>query len=68
MTFLRNFLADLVKLRLPVTAGAVVATGVSIAEPFGLDVGPWTGRITAALVGVGVIAEYVKSRSQRRTA
>ena len=63
MTFLRNLLADLVKLRLPVTASALVATGVAVVAPWGVDLGPWTGRVTAALVAVGVIAEYIKSRS-----
>lgn len=63
MTFLRNLLRDLVKLRLPVTASALVATGVAVIEPWGIDPGPWTGRITAALVGVGIVAEYVRTRS-----
>lgn len=63
MTFLRNFLADLVKLRLPVTAGAVVATVVALAQPFGLNVGPAAPVLTGALIAVGTIAAYVQSRS-----
>jgi hypothetical protein len=63
LTFLRNFLADLVKLRLPVTASAVVATVVALASPFGLDVGPAGPILTAALVVVGTVAAYVQSRS-----
>ena len=63
MTFLRNFLNDLTRLRLPVTAASVVATVVALVSPFGLDVGPAGPILTGALVAVGIIAEYIKSRS-----
>lgn len=58
--FWRNLLRDLVTLRKPVTAGAVVALAVQVVSPFGLDVGPWGARLTAVLVGVGVVAAYVE--------
>jgi hypothetical protein len=63
--FLKNLVRDLVALRLPVTAAAVVATVASLVEPFGVNLGgDTTAKVTAALVAVGVVAEYVKSRSQ----
>lgn len=63
--FLKNLLRDLVALRLPVTAAAVVATVAAIVEPFGVNLGgDTTAKVTAALVAVGVIAEYIKTRSQ----
>lgn len=63
MSFLRALLDDLVRLRLPVTAGAVLATVVAIVEPFGVSLGgEATEKITAALVAVGVIAAYLQHR------
>lgn len=63
MTFLRALLADLVRLKLPVTAAAVLATGAALVEPFGLQLGgDTTAKITAALVAVGVLAAYVQDR------
>lgn len=65
MTFIKNLVNDLVKLRLPVTAAALVATVTSLVEPFGVTLGgDTTTKVTAAIVAVGVVAEYVKSRSQ----
>ena len=62
--FLRNLLRDLASLKLPVTAAAVVATVLAVLEPFGVNLGgDTTGKVTAALVAVGVIAEFVKSRA-----
>ena len=62
--FLKNLVRDLASLKLPVTAAAVVATLVALVEPFGVTLGgDTTAKVTAALVAVGVIAEYVKSRS-----
>ena len=61
MKFARKFLADLVSLRQPVTAAAVVATGIAIVKPFGLDVGPDAPVLTGTLVAVGVLAAYVRS-------
>lgn len=63
--FLKNLVRDLASLKLPVTAAAVVATILAVLEPFGVNLGgDTTAKVTAALVAVGVIAEYVKSRSQ----
>ena len=61
MSFLKKFLTDLATLKLPVTAAAVVATGLALVEPFGLvlDDGA-TAKVTAALVAVGLIAEWLK--------
>ncbi len=62
--FLKNLVRDLASLKLPVTAAAVVATVAAVVEPFGLNLGgDTTAKVTAALVAVGVIAEYVKSRA-----
>lgn len=62
--FVKNLLRDLASLKLPVTAAAVVATVVAVLEPFGISLGgDTTAKVTAALVAVGVIAEYVKSRA-----
>lgn len=62
--FLKNLVRDLASLKLPVTAAAVVATLVALVEPFGVTLGgDTTAKVTAALVAVGVIAEYVKSRA-----
>jgi hypothetical protein len=64
MTFLKNLLHDLTTLRLPVTAAAVVATAVAVLEPFGVTLGgDTTAKVTAALVAVGVIAEFIKTRA-----
>lgn len=64
MTFLKNVIKDIVTLKLPVTAAATVATLVALLEPFGLTLGgDTTAKITGALVAVGVIAEYIKSRA-----
>jgi hypothetical protein len=63
--FIRNLIRDLVTLRLPVTAGAVVATVLALVEPFGVNLGgDTTAKITAALVAVGVIVEYIDTRSE----
>lgn len=63
MTFLRALLDDLVKLKLPVTAAALVATVLALAEPFGITLGgDTTAKVTGALVAVGVVAEYVKRK------
>lgn len=65
MTFIKNLLTDLVKLRLPVTAASVVATVAALVEPFGVNLGgDTTAKVTAALVAVGVVVEFVKSRSK----
>lgn len=64
MTFLKNVIKDIVTLKLPVTAAATVATLVALLEPFGVALGgDTTAKITGALVAVGVIAEYIKSRA-----
>lgn len=61
MTFLKKLLRDLATLKLPVTAGAVVATLVALVEPFGVTLdGDTTAKVTGALVAVGVIAEWLK--------
>lgn len=61
MTFARAFLDDLVHLKLPVTAAAVLATALALIEPFGVSLGgETTAKITGALVALGVIAQYVQ--------
>lgn len=63
MSFARAFLDDLVRLKLPVTAGAVLATALALLQPFGIDLGgDATAKLTAALVAVGVISQYVQDR------
>ncbi|MDO8187205.1 hypothetical protein Q5424_09415 [Conexibacter sp. JD483] len=63
MQFVRAFLDDLVRLKLPVTAGAVVTTVLALAQPFGLTLGgDATAKVTGALVAVGVISQYVQDR------
>lgn len=67
MTFLRNFIKDVATLKLPVTAAAVVATVLALVDPLGLNLGQdAVAKVTAALVLVGVIAQYVDSRSSRK--
>ncbi len=63
MAFIRALLSDLVKLKLPVTAAAVLATFVALAEPFGIALGgDTTAKVTAALIAIGVIAAYIQSK------
>jgi uncharacterized protein YlxW (UPF0749 family) len=63
MSFAGAFLDDLVRLKLPVTAGAVLATALALVEPFGISVGgDATARLTAALVAVGVVSQYLQDR------
>ncbi len=63
MSFARAFLDDLVKLRLPVTAGALVTTLLALAQPFGISLGgDATAKVTGALVAVGVVSQYVQDR------
>lgn len=63
MTFIRSLLDDLVKLKLPVTAGAVLATVLALAQPFGLSLGgDATAKVTGALVAIGVVSQYVQKR------
>lgn len=67
MTFLRNFVKDVATLKLPVTAAAVVATVLALVDPLGVDLGSdAVPKVTAALVLVGVIAQYIDSRSSRK--
>lgn len=49
-------LADLAKLRRPVTAAAVAAAIASLVSPFGLDVGPDGAMLVSALGAIGLIA------------
>lgn len=63
MSFARAFLDDLVRLKLPVTAGAVLATALALAEPLGLSLGgDATAKLTAALAAVGVVSQYLQDR------
>lgn len=60
---LLTILRDIARLRLPVTAGAVLATVLAITAPFGLDLGgETTAQVTGALVAVGVVARYIELR------
>lgn len=61
----REVLADLVKLRLPVTAGAAAVTIVAQAELFGLDLSDQTKRITAGLTLLGLVVTYVQKLRER---
>ena len=62
-TFVKNLSKDIVKLRAPVTAAALVATIAGIAEPFGLDISEQTTAITGGLVGIGVVWAYITDRA-----
>lgn len=57
MKFARKFLADLAKLKLPVTAAAAAALVVSVVDPFGLHVSGTV--VSGALVAVGAVAAYI---------
>lgn len=63
-----ELIKDVVKLRLPVTATAVVATVVALADPFGLDLGPAAPILTGACVAVGTLAYYIDSLRKRAEA
>lgn len=61
MRSLIRALGEIARLRLPVTAAAVVATVTAIVAPFGLQLGDaQTARITAALAAIGLLAEWVR--------
>lgn len=63
MSFARAFLDDLVRLKLPVTAGALVTSLLASAQPLGLTLGgDATVKVTGALVVVGVVSQYVQER------
>lgn len=55
----RALIADLVKLRLPVTAAALATTVVGLVQPFGIDLSTQTVRITAALTLIGIVADQI---------
>jgi hypothetical protein len=57
MKFLTQFLTDLAKLKLPVTASAVAALFLSVVEPFGIDLDP--AQISGGLVVIGAVAAYL---------
>ena len=60
MTFIRNFIRDVATLKLPVTAAAVLATVLALLDPLAVP------KVTAAIVLVGVVAQYIDSRSSRK--
>lgn len=63
MLFLRNLISDLATLRRPVTAAAVVAFGLALAAPFGLDPEDVPAeQLTGALAAIGVVFAYIESR------
>jgi hypothetical protein len=55
----RAVLADLARLRLPVTAAAAATTLVGLTAPFGVDLSQQTMRITAALTAIGLAASAI---------
>lgn len=57
---LPTVLADAVKLQNPVLDAAIVAEVVSLASPFGINVGPSGSIIVGALVLVGTVASAVE--------
>lgn len=61
MRSLIRALGEIARLRLPVTAAAVVATVAAIVAPFGLQLGDaQSARITAALAALGLVAEWIR--------
>ncbi|MDO8209301.1 hypothetical protein [Conexibacter sp. CPCC 206217] len=63
MSFLRAFLDDLATLKLPVTAAALLSTVVALIEPFGITLGgDTTAKLTAALVAIGIVSQYLQDR------
>jgi len=63
IAFLKALLADLAKLRMPVTAAAAVTTGLALVEPFGITLGgDTTAKVTGALTALGVISAYLQDR------
>lgn len=61
----REFLKDLAKLKLPVTAASVVATIVALVDPFGIDLGSAAPILTGACVAVGTVAYYIDNLRKR---
>jgi len=67
MTFIRNFIKDVATLKLPVTAAAVLATVLALLDPLGVNLGSdAVPKVTAAIVLVGVVAQYIDSRASRK--
>ena len=67
MTFIRNFIRDVATLKLPVTAAAVLATVLALLDPLGVNLGAdAVPKVTAAIVLVGGVAQYIDSRSSRK--
>lgn len=61
LRILRGVLTDVAKLKLPVTAAAVLATALALLQPFGIELGgDTTGEVTGALVAVGVVATFLQ--------
>lgn len=61
LAFTRDLAADIVKLRLPVTAGSIVATFVGIVQPFGLDLGSKATALAGILAGIGTAAAALQT-------
>lgn len=57
MKFVRKLLADLAKLKLPVTAAAVAALFLNVVAPFGAHIDGT--QVAGVLAALGVAAAYV---------
>jgi hypothetical protein len=64
-THLATVLADVAKLKRPVTAAAAAATIAAAVSPFGLNVGPDGALIVGALTAIGVIAGVLEQALHR---
>ena len=59
MRTIKGVIHDLVKLRLPITAAAMVTTLVGLLQPFGIDLSHQSTRLAAAFALIGVIAAAI---------
>jgi uncharacterized membrane protein len=62
MKFIKSFVHDLVTLRKPVTAAAVVGALVTLTSPFGIDL--HAQQVADVLVAIGTLAALIEHRQE----
>ena len=65
LSIAREVFADLIKLRLPVTALATTTAIVGVLEPLGIDLSAQATRIAGGLAIFGLVIEYGKKLRDR---